>query len=139
MNDLRHGELRKSLATYGSEISKWPPERAAGAREALMSVPDFRRAWEDERALDRALGGARQALDDEIARSGALQRLRWQTLARLPLNALEGLGWHRVAAAVLIAGMLGGATDLLLPEPVTDTADVVMLDPLSGVDETELQ
>ena len=67
-------ELDRRLAAYGSDFSRWP-DGAAEAREALLAEPDFRRAWEKERELDRTLAAERDALDAEIARSGALARL----------------------------------------------------------------
>jgi hypothetical protein len=40
---------------------------------------------------------------------------------------------------VLVAGMLGGVMDLFLADETPDSADVVMLDPLYGLADTELQ
>jgi hypothetical protein len=131
-------ELHESLRMLGSDLSGWPPEAASRARQRLLSDPEFRRAWERERDLDRMLAAQRDELDRSIQRSGALERVRSGALARLP-NALAGFRWQRVAAAVLVAGMLGGALDLVLPEPPADAPEIVMLDPLYGIEETELQ
>ena len=131
-------ELHETLRIFGSDISGWPPERALRARERLLSDPEFRRAWERERDLDRMLAGHRDALDRSIRESGALERVRSGVLGRLPI-ALAGFRWQRIAAAMLVAGMLGGALDLFLPEPAADAPEIAMLDPLYGIDDTELQ
>jgi hypothetical protein len=126
-NDARF----ETLGTFGSDFSRWPAERAAGAREALLAVPEFRRAYEAERTLDGALAEMREELDRSIRQSGALRRVRQRTLARVAAAPLAGLGWQRIAAAVLIAGMLGGALDLALgPPQAGDTTDIAALDPL---------
>jgi hypothetical protein len=130
--------LLENLGTFGFDLRKWPPERVAGARERLLSDPEFRRAWEAERDLDRSLDQWRAALDAEIGGSGALGRIRQRALAPLA-NPLAAIGWQRIAAAVLLAGMLGGAMDLFLAERTAAPADYVMLDPLYGLAETELQ
>lgn len=130
--------LLGSLGTFGADLAKWPQAQARAAREALLGRPEFRRAWERERDLDRAVREHREALDAGIAASGALGRVRSRTLARLPAPP-AGLRWQRIAAAVLVAGMLGGMLDVFLTERATATADIVMLDPLYGLEELEIQ
>jgi len=78
--------------------------------------------------LHRLLAGERDALDREIARSGALVRIRGNVLRRATADPLAGLHWRRIAAAVLIAGMLGCAVDLLLPARAPDPVDVAIVD-----------
>lgn len=131
-------ELHETLRILGSDIAGWPPQVAARARERLLSDPEFRGAWERERDLDRMLAGHRDALDRSIRESGALERVRSGALGGLP-NALAGFRWQRIAAAMLVAGMLGGALDTVLPGPPADAPEIVMLDPLYGIDDTELQ
>lgn len=80
-------------------------------------------------ALDRLFAGEREALDREIARSGAAARVRDTVLARATANPLAGLHWRRIAAAVLVAGMLGCAVDLMLPDRTPDSFDVAIVDP----------
>lgn len=78
--------------------------------------------------LDRLLAERRDQLDSEIARSGAPDRVRDSVLARTSTDTLIGLPWQRIAAAVLVAGMLGVAVDLLLPERPADPVDVAIVD-----------
>jgi hypothetical protein len=123
----------ETLRIYGSDLSRWPEHLQAAAREALLSWPELRREWERERASDRALATAREGLDREIAQSGAALRIRRHLVSSLPGDPLAGLPWASVAAAVLVAGMLGGALDLVLPEP-PEQVDLTLLDPLEAVD-----
>lgn len=140
MSDPRRmDELAKNLAAYGSDLSRWPAGQAEGAREALLGDQEFRRAWEAERQLDSALAGFRQTLDREVIEAGATDRLRRRLLAQLPAQAMATFGWQRMAAAVLVACALGGAMDLLLPQPENLSSDLVMLDPLYVLDETEFR
>ena len=131
--------LAERLLAYGADFSRWPPEIAARARAALLGEPGFRRAWEKERSLDLGLLAERESLDAEIARSGAVSRIRKNVLARLPADPLAGMRWRSVAAAMLIAGMVGGVVDLVLPEPAAEAPDVAMLYPLDGLDEADIQ
>ena len=128
--------LLKSLSAYGSDLSRWPGDRAGAAREALLGRPDFRRAWEQERVVDDAIDAARREIDAEVARAGSLQRVQGHVMARISADPLAGLSWTRVAAAVLVASMLGGAVDLvLLPERPAEPSEAIALDPLLGVDD----
>jgi hypothetical protein len=78
--------------------------------------------------LDRLLAEQRDVFDAEIARSGAVDRVRDTVLAHRAADSLFVLHWQRIAAAVLIAGMLGGAVGLLLPERRADPVDVAIVD-----------
>ncbi len=84
--------------------------------------------------LDRLIAEHRAALDAEIAGSGALLRVREGVLMRAPGDPLDGLQWRRVAAAVLVAGMLGGAVDYLRPESVAEPVGVAAVDVLYDLD-----
>jgi hypothetical protein len=79
----------------------------------------------------------RAALDAEIVGSGALERVRENVLARHSGNPLAGLPWQRIAAAVLVAGMLGGAVDLLMPDRSAETVDVAIADALYVIDQPD--
>lgn len=85
------------------------------------------------RDLDRLLMEHREALDREIARAGAAKRVRDRAMRRAS-DPLADLPWQRIAAAVLVAGMLGGAVDLLLPEQSADPAEVTMVSALDEFD-----
>jgi hypothetical protein len=126
------------LAAYGADLGRWPADRAGAARRALLSQPDFRAAWDQERALDSALASARLDYDREIASSAAVERVRRGALSRLS-DPLAGLGWRRLAAAVLIAGLLGGATDFLIFDRPAEQSEATMLDPLFGIEGTDLR
>jgi hypothetical protein len=124
MNEMRwNSELFDRLAAYGSDLPRWPAELQGSARAALLKAPDFRRRWEAERRVDAAIVAMRSSLDRELARSGAVARLHDRVLERKAAAPFAGLRWQRVAAAVLIAGMLGGLTDLLLPERAAQQPD----------------
>ena len=132
MPDLQSATLIARLRAYGSDLSRWPDHQQA-AREALVARPDVRRAWESEGLLDQALAAHRDSMDQEIARSGAASRIRRRLLSRMSGDPLVGIAWRSVAAAMLVAGLLGGAIDLVLPEPFEST-DMAMLDPLDTLD-----
>jgi len=134
-NDHR-AALDSSLAAFGAELGRWPAARAASARERLLRDRDFRRDWEAERALDRLLAGHRDEIEATIRADKGAERLRRATLARLPATAVR-LRWRELAAAMLVAAMLGAAADLLLDRPGPDAAEVAGLDAL--LDDPTLQ
>lgn len=78
--------------------------------------------------LDRLLAEQRDRFDAEIARSGAVERVRDTVLARRSVDSLFGLHWQSIAAAVLVAGMLGGAVGFVLPERRVEPVDVAIVD-----------
>jgi hypothetical protein len=122
--------LFRFLRAYGADFSRWP-DKADDAKAALLKNPDFRRAWDGERRLDRRLSAGRQALDVELADLGAVARIG-RSLLRRTGGPLAGLPWRQVAAAVVVAGMLGGALDLVLEPQPAEPADVAMIDPLAN-------
>jgi hypothetical protein len=130
-------DFSRALAVYGSDLSRWPGG-AAEARAALLADPEFRRAWETERELDRALAAERDALDAEIAGSGAAERLGRLAARGAPAGFLADIPWRRVAAGVIFAGMLGCALDLFLPGP-SDAVEVAMFDPLDAADGADMR
>ena len=88
----------------------------------------------------KAIATAREEFDGTISRSGAVRRVRQATLARLPHSPLGRIGLGRIAAAMLVAGILGGAMDLILAGQEGETADVAVVDPvLYGLEPTEIQ
>lgn len=127
-------ENDRRLATYGSDFSRWP-EGASEARQAILSDQGFRRAWESERYLDRKLADDRAELDAEIVRSGVLARLGRLPERYSPAGFVATIAWRRVAAGVLVAGVLGGALDyLVLPQSPSESIDLALVDPLDGFD-----
>ena len=123
----RH-DLFRRLAVYGSDLSRWPGD-ATEAKAALLGDQEFRRAFEDERIFDRDLAEHREMLDREIVGARTVAHLK-RSLARQAAGPLAGMDWRRVAAAVLIAGVLGGALDLMLADAGVDQTDIAILDPL---------
>lgn len=121
-------DLLRRLITYGSDLSRWP-ERAIAAKAGLLRDPEFRRAFEDERIFDHDLAEHREMLDRDIAGAHTVARLK-RSLLRQTAGPLAGMNWRRIAAAVVIAGMLGGALDLMLPDASADQTDIAILDPL---------
>lgn len=138
MSDIRRDAMLEGLAAFGADLSRWPEERAQGARRALLGRPDFRRAWEVARDLDSALAEEGMRIDRCIVESGAMVRLSRRTLARISGNPLAGIRWERIAAAMLVAGMLGGAMDLIMPDRAADALDLALLDPLDA-DQAEVR
>jgi hypothetical protein len=126
MSEARH-DLFRRLAVYGSDLSRWP-DRSGDAKAGLLRDPEFRRAFEDERIFDSDLVEHREMLDREIAGARTVARLK-RRLLRNAAGPLAGMDWRRIAAAVIIAGMLGGALDLMLPD-AGDQTDIAILDPL---------
>jgi hypothetical protein len=49
-------------------------------------------------------------------------------------DPLFDIAWRRVAAAVVVATIAGGAVGLALPDRNVDTVEVATLDPLSALD-----
>ncbi len=87
---------------------------------------------DEVRALDAGLARAAQALDHEIAASGAVERIADRVVARIAerRRARRAI-WFAVAAALIIAAGLGSLTDLVLVGPRTPPGqEVVVMDPL---------
>jgi hypothetical protein len=80
-------------------------------------------------ALEQALGFERARLDREIAQAGSVARVRGRVLARRLSDPLGGIAWGRVAAAMLVAVMLGGAVDLLVLGGDAETTELAIFDP----------
>jgi hypothetical protein len=124
--------LQGAVDTYGADLARWPDARLAGeARQALLADRAFRAHWESAASLDRALAAARASLDDEIAASGAAERV---------LRALAGSGgrigrwsrrsWVAVAAALVLAAGLGSFIDFAVVGSGDGSYEVVVVDPL---------
>jgi hypothetical protein len=79
--------------------------------------------------FEQALRFERARLDREIAQAGSVERVRRRILARRFADPLAGIAWRRVAAAMIVAGMLGGAVDLLLFGGSVETTEVAIFDP----------
>ncbi len=86
----------------------------------------------DDARLDALLAGARGEIDAEIAASGAPSRIRTAALAEAA-TPFARLPWRRIAAATLVAALLGGAADFAFFSP-GDTTDLAMNEPLFAFD-----
>lgn len=124
-------DQRRLLSAYGSDLSRWP-SGASEARAALLADPEFRRAWEAERAFERALVAERDLFDAEILRSGAVARLGRLTARGASAGLLADIPWRRVAAGVILAGMLGSALALVVPGPTSEAVEVALFDPFAA-------
>ena len=90
------------------------------------------------KAAGRCLAAYRDSLDRSIEGSGATARVGARALKRIPAAAYAALPWRKVAGAMIVAGGLGGAMDLVLPDQGNDTLDLVAADPLLALDDTAL-
>jgi hypothetical protein len=81
------------------------------------------------RDLERQFRDLRDSVDRDVFRIGAVARVKGNVL-REATRPLGGLDWRRLAAGVILAGMLGGALDLMLPEPSPGPSEIAILDPL---------
>ena len=84
---------------------------------------------EAPRDLERQFRDLRDFVDGDVSRAGAVSRVKGNVL-REATRPLGGLDWRRLAAGVVLAGVLGGALDLMLPEPSPEPSEIAILDPL---------
>ena len=82
--------------------------------------------------LGRRLRAHGDALDLEIRRAAAFERVRRNVLGGR--ERLPGFSWQRAAAAILVAGVLGAAFDLMLPENAPEPFEVAAVAPLYAFD-----
>jgi hypothetical protein len=140
MTESASGHSRfDALSVFGADVARWPEASAGEARRALLADPTFRRAWERERSLDRGFAELRRDLDRTIESEAALERVRRVVLARLPERMSPRLHWSRIAAAVVVAALLGGAMDYVLADDSKAISELAMVDPLYAADTTATQ
>ena len=100
------------LSVYGADFGQWPESRMRG-RMSLVASTTFRRAWRQERALDRSLAAAGRAVASQDPSDG---RMEHQLLARMGVaeeaaGESQGLGQRTFAgfaAASLCLGLIAG-------------------------------
>jgi hypothetical protein len=81
--------------------------------------------------LDRGLAGAAEALDREIAASGALDRVTGRVMARVARRPARRAIWFAIAAALVVAAGLGSLADLVFVDArISAGQEVVVMDPL---------
>jgi hypothetical protein len=124
--------LQGAVDTYGADLARWPDARLAGeARQALLADRAFRARWESAASLDRALAAARVSLDDEIAASGAPERVvRAVTANGAGIRRWSPRSWFAVAAALVLAAGLGSFIDFTVVGSGDGSYEVVVVDPL---------
>jgi hypothetical protein len=122
--------IADALGAFGTDFSRWPKERAAYGRRLLVADLGFRAVYENERRLDAALAACRDAELGDPDLAAAATRVRARALASMRRTPLRMLPWRQIAAAMIIASMLGGVADLAFVDDGDMSADLVMLDPL---------
>jgi hypothetical protein len=125
-------DIREALDRLGADLSAWPDSSLAGdARRLALADRGFRAHLDTARAIDAGLVRVRDALDAEIAASGAVARVEAATLAAVPPRPVNGRRWATVAAAAVAAAVLGAVVDVTLLAPFGGPSfEVVILDPL---------
>lgn len=121
-----------ALDRYGGAIGSWPDAALADqARRAALADPAIRAELDLARALDAGLADVRSALDDEIAASGAVERVHRNVVSRTVAPPPARLRWMAVAAALVIAAGLGSIVELgRLSSAGGRQVEMVLLDPL---------
>jgi len=124
---LHRAALTEALGAYGADFARWPDAAAAAeARRAVLAEPGFRAAFEAEKALDALLGGARAAVDRDVAADGARARIRANALALLRSDPLADLGWRRIAAALVLSVMVGSSYSLVFADSDVSEEDATL-------------
>lgn len=125
-------ELWEALDRLGADLSAWPdPASAGAARRMALSDRAFRARLDTAMAIDAGLARVRDALDAEIAATGAVARVEAEALAAASPRVASGRRWALVGAAAIAAAVLGAIVDVTLLAPLgSQSFDVVVLDPL---------
>jgi len=132
---LRTGptSLRDAVDLWGADFSKWTDiAQVRRAREALLSDRVFRAYRDGAVEADRKLKVAAGALDQRIASHGSVARIAGQVMTRVaPRERRPYSRYAAVAAVIVVAGVLGGASQWARIDRA-DSAQmaVVQLDPL---------
>ncbi len=83
------------------------------------------------RALDVGLARAAEALDREIAASGAAARVAEHVTRRVARRPARRAVWFAIAAALIVAAGLGSLADLVfVGARIGSGQEVVVMDPL---------
>lgn len=124
---------REAVDRWGADPARWPDAALAhAARLAMLSDRSFRAYCDDADSMDLCLKAAAEALDARLARV-ALDRIA--AGVRAGIAPPPAPRWYRriaaMAAAVIVAGVLGGASSLFFNLPGDQQSySVVQLDPL---------
>ncbi len=128
-----HQNIFEALDRYGADLAAWPDHAdAATARRLALADRQFRARLDSTAAIEQGLDALRGAMDEEIAATGAADRVRAAVLAAIPRRRLHGRRWAAVAAAVVVGAALGALADVAILAPAgSESFEVVVLDPLS--------
>jgi hypothetical protein len=120
-----------AIDRHGSDLSRWTDGGLASeVRAGMLADRQLRRYLEGAAALDDGLARVRDALDREVAASGALARISAAVMTSLP-SRRSRTRWVAVAAGLVIAAGLGSAFDFGFLAPADQApVEVVVLDPL---------
>lgn len=125
------GNLVAAIDRLGGDLDRWADRGLAQeVRSAALADRVVRAALDRSRRLDTMLATAADAMDAEIARSGAAARVAGSVMAAVGLTRSRRKRWMAVAAALVVAAGLGSLMDLSVVRRVDDGVDVVILDPL---------
>jgi hypothetical protein len=121
-----------AIDRYGADLATWPErDLAKAARLAVLSDPDVRAWLDDARHLEGELDRVRASVDEEIARSGAPERVGAAVRAAAAQSTALHPRWAAIAATLVIAAGLGAAVELTTGVAAGDQSfDVVVMDPL---------
>ena len=124
-------ELLDAIDRHGPDLARWSDQVLANdVRHAALADRAFRARLDAASWLDAGLASVRDAMDAEIAASGAVLRVRSAVLAAVP-RRINARRWRLVAAAVVVAAGLGALADVTILSPAgSQPMEVVILDPL---------
>lgn len=124
--------LRDAVDLWGPDLSSWPDiAQLRHAREALLSDRSFRAYRDGAVEADRLLRTASAALDERIATGGSVARISDAVLAKVePRRSHHYSRYAALAAALVVAGVLGSASGWVLGGSDPGKTSVVQLDPI---------
>jgi hypothetical protein len=127
----RRAEFVAAIDRHGADLSRWPDRGLANrVREAVLADRDLRAHLDGTDTFRRSLVLVREALDQDIRASGAVERVSAAVLASLPARPRRS-SWVALAAAIVLAAGIGGAVDGgVVAGASQQGVNVVVLDPL---------
>jgi hypothetical protein len=127
----RDSELQAAIDRFGADLASWPDQALANeVRAAVLADRGLRAGLDEAAALAADLALARDAIDADIAASGAASRISAAVLGAVSRRG-SARRWVAVAAALVVAAGLGSLVDLSFVAPADEgRVDVVILDPL---------
>lgn len=129
---MQENDLRAAIDRHGADLAHWPDGALAQeVRAALLAHRGLRSYWEGAASLERALAGARDAVDREVAASGAAGRVLRAVAARpTAVPRWSPRSWAAAAAALVVAAGLGSLIDYTVIGSNESAYETVVIDPL---------